>query len=123
MSLEELHARALAERKRIMNEIAAEMREEEERLNAARRAARNAERAAEEAEREAKRAAKAALRASQAAARASRPVTLRKRRPGANFEIAGRPNYLAPGAPLRRVEGRRSHNRTLALTRGRRKKV
>ncbi len=119
MSLQALHEQALAMRQRILNELEAEMREEEQKLNNARRAAREAEQAARNAER----AARNAIREARRAVRASRPVTTRKRNPGANYEIAGKPAHLAPGAPMRSVEGKRRHSQTLALTRGRRSKA
>lgn len=119
MDLSALRAQALEERRRIMEELEREIEEEERRLNNARRAAREAEEAARNAER----AARNAIREARASMRASRPVKTRKRNPGANYEIAGRPAHLAPGAPLRSVEGKRSHSRTLATTRGRRTKA
>ncbi len=106
-------------RRAILNDLEREMREEEERLNAARRAAREAEQLARNAERNAR----AALRNARAELRALRPVKTRKRAAGANYEIAGKPAHLAPGAPLRSVEGRRVHTANLARTRGRRSKA
>ena len=119
MDLSALRAEAMAARDRIMAELERDIEEEERRLNNARRAAREAEQAARNAER----AARNAIREARASLRAARPVKTRKRHPGANYEIAGRPAHLAPGAPLRSVEGRRSHSRSLATTRGRRTKA
>jgi hypothetical protein len=119
MSLEELRRQALAARAEILREIEEEMHEEQRRLNEAVQAARHAERAARNAER----AARNAIRSARATLRSSRPVKTRKRAPGANYEIAGRPAHLAPGAPLRSVEGKKRHSQTLALTRGKRSKA
>lgn len=119
MDLSALRAQALEARRQIMEELEREIEEEERRLNNARRAAREAEEAARNAER----AARNAIRAARASLRAAKPVKTRKRNPGANYEIAGRPAHLAPGAALRSVEGKRAHSRSLATTRGRRTKA
>jgi len=126
VDLSELQRRALALRNEVMRGIEAENAER----NAAR--ARNLEAAVAGLERAA-----AELRAAQAesaearrralngarAARPPKPLKTRKHNPGANYEVSGRPAHLAPGAPLRKVEGRRSHSRSLATTRGRRSKA
>lgn len=119
MDLSALRAQALEARRQIMEELERDIAEEERRLNNARRAARDAEVAARNAER----AARNAIREARASLRAARPEKTRKRNPGANYEIAGKPAHLAPGAPLRSVEGIRSHTRNLARTRGRRSKA
>ena len=119
MSLAELQRQALAARAEIMRELEEEIAAEERRFDEAVRAARNAEQAARNAER----AARNAIRSARASMRAMRSVKTRKRAAGANYEIAGKPAHLAPGAPLRRVEGSRRHSQTLALKRGKRSKA
>jgi hypothetical protein len=119
MSLASLHQEALARRRAILNELEAEVAAEKQRLNNAQKAAREAEQALRNAER----AARNAERAMRNAEKAAKPVKTRKRHPGANYEIAGKPEHLAPGAPLRTVEGKKIHSRTLATTRGRRNKA
>jgi hypothetical protein len=121
-----LQAEALAMRRRILEEINAEFAERNaeaaERLRAAAAAANNAAeelRAAENARRAERQRERNAARARRNAA----PRKTRKRHPGANYEIAGRPVHLAPGAALRSVEGRRIHSQTLAETRSRRSKA
>lgn len=116
MSLEELRREALAMRNAILRELAEETREEEKKLNAAVKAAKEAKKAAENAERATKR----AIRNAKAKLKKVKPTQTRKRNPGANFEIAGRPAHLNKGSTLRRVEGVRRHSPTLALTRGKR---
>jgi len=116
MDFAALQREALAAQRAALEELEAGVREEERRLNNARRAAREAAQALRNAEREARN----AERAARNAARVPKPEQTRKRRPGANYEIAGRPAHLAPGAPFRNVEGKRRHSRTLATTRGRR---
>ncbi len=119
MSLDELHRQALAMRNAILRDLAEETREEERKLNAAVKAAKEAKKAAEAAER----ATKKAIRNAKAKLKKVKPTQTRKRRPGANFEIAGRPAHLNVGATLRRVEGNRHHSPTLAQTRGKRTKA
>ena len=119
MDIQELQRRALAARNEIMRNLEREMAEEEQRLNNARRAAREAQNAARNAER----AARNAIREARAAARALRPVGTRKRHPGANYEIAGKPAHLAPGARMRKVEGSRAHSRSPIMTRARRRRT
>ena len=119
MSLAQLQRQALAARAEIMRELEEEIAAEEHRFNAAVRAARNASSAARNAER----AARNAIRSARASMKAMKPIKTRKRAPGANYEIAGKPAHLAPGATLRRVEGTRRHSQSLAKTRGRRSKA
>jgi len=119
MDLSALQAEALEMRRKIMEDLEREIAEEEKKLDAARRAAR----AANEAARNAERAARNAIREARAAAREALPKKTRKRNPGANYEISGRPAHLATGAPLRSVEGKKNHPRNLAKTRGKRGKA
>jgi hypothetical protein len=127
MDLSALHREALAMRREILEELDAEYAirnaETARHLRAAAAAANAAEtelRAAEEARKEKLR----RKRKNKAnAKRTARAQTQRKRRPGANFEIAGRPAHLNKGAPMRNVEGTQTFNRTLALTRGKRSKA
>jgi septal ring factor EnvC (AmiA/AmiB activator) len=128
MSLESLRQEALARRKAILNELEAEVAEEKRRLTNALKAHREAEKALRNAERAARNAAAAARNAAAAArneGKNAKPksVKTRKRHPGANYEIAGKPEYLAPGAVLRSVEGKKIHSKTLATTRGKRSKA
>ena len=119
MDLSALRAQALKAREEIMKQLEEEMAEEEKKLDAVRRAVREAEEKARNAER----AARNAIREARAAARETLPKKTRKRTAGANYEIAGRPAHLAPGAPLRTVEGKKTHPRNLATTRGKRSKA
>jgi hypothetical protein len=119
MSLAELRKQALATRAKILKELEEEIASEERRFEASVKAARNAEQAARNAER----AARNAIRSARASMKAIRSVKTRKRAAGANYEVAGKPAHLAPGVPLRRVEGTRHHSQTLALTRGKRSKA
>ena len=119
MSIENLHRQALELRRQILEDMEAEARESEAKLNVAIAKAKKAQKEVNEKAKEAKALAKAAA----LKLRASRPLKTRKRHPGANYEISGRPEHLAPGAPLRRVEGTKSHSRNLALTRGKRTKA
>jgi Tfp pilus assembly protein PilX len=121
MSLESLRQEALARRKAILNELEAEVAEEKRRLTNALKAQREAEKALRNAERAARNAAAAARNEGKNAKPKS--VKTRKRHPGANYEIAGKPEYLAPGAVLRSVEGKKIHSKTLATTRGKRSKA
>jgi hypothetical protein len=117
MALNNLQREALAMRQAILDDLEREIREAEMRLNEERRAAREAERAARNAER----AARNAIREARALEREARPVGTRKRHPGANYNVAGRPAHLAPGASYRRVEGRRSQRRSPIMTRSKRR--
>ena len=119
MSVAEIHRQALAARAEILAELEAEIAAEEARFEEAVQAARNAAEAARNAEK----AARNAIRSARASMKAMKPIKTRKRHPGANYEIAGKPAHLAPGAPLRRVEGNRRHSAKLALTRGKRSKA
>lgn len=118
MSLASLHQEALARRRAILNELEAEVAEEKRRLQNALKAQREAEKALRNAER----AARNALRNEGKNAK-PKSVKTRKRHPGANYEIAGKPEHLAPGAVLRSVEGKKIHSKTLATTRSRRSKA
>ena len=129
-NLAALREQAMAMRRRILEEMdadqAARNAEAAERLRAAAAAAEAAAaelRAAENARRDEEAAARQRERNAARAARNAEPRKTRKRHPGANYEIAGRPAHLAPGAPLRSVEGKRAHNQTLAQTRGKRSKA
>lgn len=116
-SFQELREKALRNQQKAMAELEAAAAENARRLAEARRANREAQSAL--------RAARSAVRNASAnvAAAAPKSVKTRKRRPGANAEIAGDPEHLRPGAPLRRVEGKTAHPQTLALTRGKRTKA
>lgn len=116
MSLAELHRQALASRAKILKELEEEVAAEEKRLKEVIKTIRNAEQVAKNAE-------KAARNAIRSAKASMKSIKTRKRAPGANYEIAGKPAHLAPGVHLRRVEGTRRHSQTLALTRGKRSKA
>lgn len=123
-NLNELQQRAIAFRQRILDEIAAKYKKQN---SAAKERLRSAAAAVEEAEAELEAAEKARreeawqIRTNRAKAkRDARAQETRKRHPGANWEIIGRPPILARGAPFRPVEGRTAHPRMLAITRGRR---
>lgn len=124
-NLSALREQAMAMRRRILEEMNAEQAarnaEAADRLRAAAAAAASAAselRAAEEAAGEARRQERNAGKP-----HSPKPRKTRKRHPGANYEIAGRPAHLAPGASLRSVEGKKAHSQTLAQTRGRRSKA
>ncbi len=109
MSLEKLQREVLAEREKIMKELDKESNANRKKLDTLMKEAHDAIKNSREP--------KARGRSK---TRRIRPTTIRKRHPGANYEIAGRPTHLAPGSILRAVEGSRSHSRTLAVKRGRR---
>lgn len=106
----------------IRNELEKEVADLEKQLQNSIQKAKNIKKALAHAENVAVRAENAAVRANKPV-RSPKPNKTRSRRPGANYEIAGRPAQLTPGAPLRTVEGTRSHSRNLAATRGRRNKA
>lgn len=89
-----------------MRELEREHAERDAAAAAALREAEEAAAAAAAAAEELRRARVAAAREAAAEARraARGPTPLRKRAAGANYEIAGRPAHLAPGAKLRSVE-------------------
>jgi hypothetical protein len=119
MSLLELQQKALAMRTQLLRELEEEAKKEEKELLNAVKAAKDAEKARKNAEQ----ATKKALRNAKAKLKKEKPHQTRKRNPGANYEIAGKPAHLTKGATLRRVEGTREHPQTLAQTRGKRSKA
>jgi uncharacterized protein with von Willebrand factor type A (vWA) domain len=121
MSLAELQRQVLAERARILEEIEREFAERNAPARAAlaeAEAAAAAARAAEAAEERQQINARKAARAATAAARkASLARQTRKRGAGANWEIAGRPAHLGPGAPMRPKEKSSGRHVTRRVTR------
>ena len=107
-SIAELQREVLAERARILEEIEREAAEREAPARAAMEAAAQAAAAARAANAAAERvrinARKAARAATAAARKASQRQKSRKRGAGANWEIAGRPAHLGPGASMRPKE-------------------
>lgn len=119
MSLADLQKQMLAFRQKLLNDLEKEAAEEHKKLNNARKQAQEAEKAARNAERQLRK----TIREAQAAAKKNKPVGTRKRHPGANYEIAGKPEHLAPGAPYRRVEGKQAHVRSTIQTRSKKKQT
>jgi hypothetical protein len=119
MSLSELREKALAMRAQILREIEEEAKAEEKKLDESIKEAKEAEKSAKAAER----ALKQAIRNAKAKLKEEKPTKTRKRNPGANYEIAGKPAHLTKGTTLRSVEGTQKHSQTLALTRGKRSKA
>jgi hypothetical protein len=121
MSLVELQREVLAERARILEEIEREFAERDAVARAALEIAAAAEasaRAANAAEERKRINARKAARALTAAARkASLAKQTRRRGAGANWEIAGRPAHLGPGASMRRKEKSAGHHVTRRVTR------
>ncbi len=125
-SIAELQREVLAERARILEEIEREAAEREaaEReaparaaLEAAAQAAAAARAANAAAERVRINARKAARAASAVARKAEQRQKTRKRGAGANWEIAGRPAHLAPGASMRPKERSKGGTVTRRVTR------
>lgn len=119
MDLSAFRNKELAKVAKIRNDIDKEMAALQKEVNVSMAKAKEAANALKNAERVLRNAERNALAAA-APARPPKPNRTRSRRPGANNEIAGRPARFAPGAPLRQIEGKISHPRTLALTRSKR---
>lgn len=121
MALANLQRQVLAERARILEDIEREFAERDAAARAAMaeaEAAAAAARAANAAEERRQINARKAARATRAAARkASLARQTRKRGAGANWDIAGRPAHLAPGASMRRKERSSSGHVTRRVTR------
>lgn len=118
-SLADLQKEMLAFRQKLLNDLQKEAEAEQKALNNARKEAQNAEKAARNAEKQLRK----TIREAQAAAKKTKPVGTRKRHAGANYEISGKPAHLAPGAPLRSVEGKKIHARSPIQTRSKKKRT
>jgi hypothetical protein len=125
-SIAELQREVLAERARILEEIEREHAERDAVAHAALNAAAQAEAAARAANAAAERvrinARKAARAATAAARKAARRQQTRKRGAGANWNIAGRPAHLGPGASMRSKERSGSGRVTRRVTRAMKKR-